>query len=378
MRTLTKLVCAVLLVMQLHGIAYAAPAPEAAGQKTNMFYVVAAHPDDEPNIWSLITTLDPTTYVVFVNLTRGEGTVSCATAGQSKNDPYMTEELTFVEGFEATGPQPATGPYKYQGPDSPEGVDEDNLGETHPYGFPWTGQGSEECKRARVASWHWFMDDMHGLDGSGTSFEIGTDPWLDDDYQGDLCAPGGRGQGEAGPFEKELGCADVWADDQGARISFDLGNAETITHPDGTWSYKDPLFSTEHVISALELVRNSRTKWGLPVLPEIGMASASGFYDADDCGPAKDDNPDHKAVQDALLNHDFGAGPQYQGVVCPHDRSGGLPAEARVLRPDLLVEMQLVDPVTEERLGPFNKHYGWLFSTYMYFKSTETYFKAFD
>ena len=384
MKSLKGAVCALLLLTQLHGPAAAAPMEQAATTKTDVFYVVAAHPDDEPNIWSLINSLDPSTYVVFIDLTRGEGTVSCLRREDAKDEPHATEkvvagevelELTFVEGFEATGSQPATGPYKYQGPNSP--VDEDDKGEKHPYGSPWTGQGSEECKRARIASWHWFMDAMHHLDGSGTSFEIGDDPWLDDDYRLE-CPPGVQGNGHGRPVEKEIGCADVWADENGARISFDLGNTNAIPQADGSWGFGEPLFGTEEVIAAIETVRDSREDWGIPNLPERGIATASGHYDGDDCGPATDKNPDHRLVQDVFLNHDFGAGPQYIGMVCPHDRLGEHPTVAHVLPPDQLVQMQIVDPVTEDRIGPFNKYYGWLFSTYMYFKSTETYTKVFD
>lgn len=392
MRKITLLLAALLVALCVAQPAVAYPIEL---EKTKMFYVVAAHPDDEPNIWSMIQSLDPWTYTVFVNFTRGEGTASCMRKEDAQNGTYATEELEFVEGFDAAiNGEVAWGPYKYQGPNSP--VDELNEGETRPIIDPWEGQGSKECKKARVASWHWFMDDMHELDGSGTSFEIGAgnNPWADDDFMGEFCPevdghpspdhtthPGNDPKDKhtvAPLWDPALGCVEVWADEHGARVSFDLGNTNSIPLPDGSWTFDEGLFDEHDVVAAIQLVLEGGADWGISDLPKAGMASASGYEDEAHC-PFHDKNPDHLAVQKAVMHRDFNVGPQCQGMVCHADASyAGAVIEPRVMRPDTLFLSQWVDPRDDMRIGPFNKHYGWLFSTYVYFKSAETYLRVFD
>ena len=368
MKPILGALVALLTMAQMAAPAKAAlPAQESLG-KAELFYVIGAHPDDEPNVWGLVEDLSPSTYMVFVILTQGEGTSSCMKESEALSGNHVTEEVPigFTEGVEESmGSEPATGPYKYQGPNSP--VDEEDKGEREPLGNPWVGQGKEACKRARVASWHWFLDDMHKLDGSGTDLEISGDPIQDDDYQGVHCDRTVAGSGN--PV-----CAQVWADDLGARVAFDLGN--TFFVPGSEDQFADPLFGPEDVIEALTVLREQRSAWGIPALPETGMTSAAGYYEGDQC--FEDGNPDHKIVQDVLSTHDFGAGPQYGPLICQWDSYGGGHKEEHPLTPTTLFDMQLVDPLTEDRSTPFNENYGWLFSTYMYIRGYDSYFKNFD
>ena len=360
--TWAALACAALAALTRPALALTAP-PET--EKSDMFYFVGAHPDDEINSWSLAAAQDDSTYMVMATLTQGEGTTSCLRAEDAKNGAHATEDLTFVEGFEGSVGEPASGPHKYQGPNSHVG--EDDMGEREPFGFPWKGQSTKACKDARIASWHWFLDDMFELDGTGTSFEIEDNPWKDDNYLGHLC-----GEDRS---DKRL-CADVWADEHGARVAFDLGNTLAIPNPDDAgWTYAPPLFDSQDVVDVLVSLRAQRAEWGIPELPEIGIGSASGFYDGDVC--AKDDNPDHFALQEALSTVDIGAGPQFGPIACEDQRGGGV-GLVEVLSPKTLLDLQWVDPQTDMRIGPFNVNYGWLFSTYMYAKSADTYFKVFD
>ena len=339
-------------------------------EKKDMLFVVSAHPDDEMNSWSMVeANLDKDTYGVFVIMTKGEGTTSCLEPDDphSWNGSHHTEAATFVEGIEANITSAAkTGPYKYQGPGSP--VRQEDKGERHPLGFPWEGQGSQACKDARVASWHWFLDDVHAKFGVGTSFQILEDPSSDDDYLGNVC----------GSTERADVCADVWANEHGARIAFDLGNTKAIPLEDGTWIAEEPLFTVDDVIESIQTLLAERGQWGLPDLPGAGMVSASTYYKGTGC--AEDTNPDHKLIQDAVHGFDFGMGPQYGPLLCELDPYGsGSDRENQVLSPQTLVEIQYVDPVTESRAGSLlNENYGWLFPTYLYTKSAEQYFKRFD
>lgn len=358
----------------------AAPAGAQATAPTEMFYAVVAHPDDEAHSWGFIEKIESEglepdgvpaafsksgTYTVFVTLTHGEGTTSCWTADDAAvSGSQLGEEGFWVEGFDSG--ETRTGPYKYQGPDSPVG--EPDLSERHPLGDPWQGMDTQACKDARIASWHWFLDDMNELDGSGTDMDIVDDPRLDDDYVGLMCEPGHQGRGRGRPLSKQVGCADVWANEEGARVAFDLGNC--CSRRDGSIPPSD--FTEEKAVAALTLLRDRRAEWGLPVLPQRGIFAAVGYCtynDPENPDPTLlGDHPDHVLVSDTIFQNDLGMGTRY-GIVydCPSDNF--LSADERlVIPPDpaTLFFMDYVEPVTEKRAGPFNINYGWLFATYYF------------
>lgn len=397
---LKKALGAVLLATLL--LSFSGPAraleQETGNQKSSMFYVVVPHPDDEGAGWSMITDHSDD-YVVMVTMTRGEGTIFCRTPDESSHRPNKLvvegheagtvdlQNATVVEGFQV-GTGYRSGPFGYQGAASPVG--EPNQGERHPLGYPWVGQGSEECKRARLASWHWFLDDMHERDGSTTSMEVEEDPWEDDDYQGIFCPPGHQGEGDGRPIATRVGCADVWADDQGARVAFDLGNGDPDYHFDdesGKWvapdgeqlSFPAAAFEVEHVVAALTTLREDRASWGIPTLPEEGMLVAADAYSGEDQTCFPDAHPDHRIVQEALRFNDLGAGPQYGVARCPqHPFTQG--AETVTLPADAAgtILVNLIDPVTEERLGEGVRNYGWVLGTYGFGMSSSFYWKVYN
>ena len=368
-------------------LSFAAPARATSlidvTPKDSMFYAVMAHPDDEYHAWSMIQARSDE-YVVFVTMTQGEGTFNCRTPE------------------EATEDNKRGGPYSYQGPGSPVG--EPNLGERAPLGNPWVGQHSDACKRARIASWHWFLDDMNAADGSGTSFDIVEDPWLDDDYQGRFCPPGHQGQGAGQPIEKRVGCADVWANEEGARIAFDLGNGDPSFDYNGGFDEKDfppSTFGREEVGFALAKLRSERTSWGMPALPETGMLASLAWNPVEPTAPQTKpcdgtfgyEHPDHRVVTEALRFDDQGAGPQYGPVMC--DASPyleGTQLEAHATDPASLVAANNVDFVTNQRIGPLTVNYGWLngpdrslpgqlqysVTSFGWYKSADLYWKVYD
>ena len=318
-----------------------------AAPKTKMAYAVSAHPDDELPAWGAIERR-PDVYTVFVILTKGEGTFSCKTLEESlpnDDEGLGFEDVTMAEGLLGhSGRSPWDGAYRYQGPDSPAG--QPDKGERHPLGYPWVGRGTQACADARVASWHWFLDGMASIDPTLANMAIAGDPYLDDDYVGETC-------------EEPVGCVEVWANDDGARVVFDFGDGGLVDQTD------DPLLAHE-VTSALQTLRARRGVWGLPELPEAGVIAAVYYYDGSN--PVCDyyDHRDHGAVAEALYETDQHAGPQ-TGPACIADpRFVEAPAPAIRTRPDTLALANLVDPVTERRIGPYVVNYGWLFDTYQF------------
>jgi hypothetical protein len=281
----------------------------------------------------------------MVIMTQGEQTVFCKSAEESQptRDPEGANG-TVLEGFSEGD---AEGPYGYQGPGSPVGEPDKN--ERHPLGNPWKGQGSSACKAARVASWHWFLDEMAATDGGLPDFGVADDPEADDSYKGRFCGDG-------------VGCAKVWATSEGARVAFDLGDRgfPFANNP-------DPLTAAK-VTAAFQVLRRNRAAWGLRVLPEAGVLANTYYY----TGPAipgvcgNNDHPDHGAVLSAIYETDQGAGPQF-GPTCPLDeRYLESPGPELAQNPVTMVRSMLINPVTEDRIGPYVRNYGWLYATYTF------------
>lgn len=362
--------------------------PTAEGDGRSMFYFVGAHPDDEIVTWQLVDEFQEH-YPVFVTVTRGERGASCLTAEQAKSYPHSGRD-DVVSGATAWGP------YAYEGPGSPVG--ERDEGERRPFGDPWVGQGTRACGDAKLASWHWFLDAMAGIgtnrtrlrEGSGLpDFGIGADPvgdpYADDDYQGRFCrgyipSPDGRG----------AGCVDVWADDVGARVAFDLGDGGWP--PGGGPPYRDAHpFTEADVVAAVEALRRNRDRWGISELPEAGILATASACDPDEADrddvKATDDgwHIDHETVNDAVYGHDFGMGRQY-GAVCDGTQQlfpdGNAPVGDHRFRdhpgiaqqpdPDTWWQLNAVEPQPgpepdapresgwNRRVGPVQVNYGWI------------------
>lgn len=351
----------------LVGAALAPPAGarEALLPKAEQFYVVVAHPDDETSGWSYLEQLPTDTYLVFVQITRGEGTDSCLPPEQSSNTPGTdalapTDLGTFGRNFgQPTGTaEISNGPYKYEGPNSPVG--EPDKGERHPLGNPWVGQGTEACADARIASWHWFLDGQFRLDGIGTDLGIVNDPEQDDDYKGRFCPPGHQGHGGGQPIDKQIGCAQVWANELGARVVYDLGDQGFV---DG--ELQPTRFTGEQVVAALQTTRASRSEWSMPVLPESGVLSPNVYGDGQSCDRFA--GSDHDVINQAIRHTDLGL-PIRAGVMyCSTDALGeGASVRQLIQSPMSAVGWSLMNPVTGQRLGPAVVNYGWVIRDYMF------------
>lgn len=280
-----------------------------ATTKLQLQYIVTAHPDDELAAWSLIER-SPANYPVFIVLTRGEETGFCTPGG-------------------ASGLQ--TG-----------------RGEAAPVGNPYVGKWTTACKRARLGSWHAFLDSMATMDR-----ELPRAPGLRGTFTGDGLA------GSRAPSRSDEGRVvesrsfRVWANEKGARVAFDLGDGD-LTPEEVTW--------------AIQTVRKNRGSL-FPKLPEYGVIAAS-YRNAD---PRCEiyDHPDHRAVHVAVFRTDQGTpGPQW-GRTCIHDPdvAGGRINEidADVYEFLMGVDAPAIDPTRypdARRTGAFQVHYGWLAGQY--------------
>ena len=346
------------------------PASAQVLAKDQQFYVVLAHGDDETAGWSYLEQLPKTTYTTFVLVTRGEGTNSCVTPEEAKSqagtDLLAPSNIgTFGSQFELpTGTlEVSSGPYKYEGRDSPVG--EPDKGERHPLGYPWVGQGSDACGDARIASWHWFLDEQFRIDGIGTDLAVAGDPEDDDDYKGTFCPSGHQGRGRGQPLDKQIGCARVWSDELGARVVYDLGDSRFM---DGT--YYPSVFTADQVTAALQATRENRAKWGIPTLPETGVLTPNIYGDGTSC--KKSHSFDHDVVNQAIRHQDQGLPLRAGRMACAKDALGaGATVRHLVENPASLVARNLIDPVTGTRFGPALVNYGWLISDYMFFGCLE-------
>ena len=364
--TLERLVAAATTVLLIASMASApAMAAQSETSKTEQFYIAVAHPDDETTGWSYLEQLPKETYTVFVLMTRGEATDSCLPPQEAHNRPGSdalapTNLGTFGMNFgQPTGTrEDSSGPYKYEGPDSP--VDEPNKQERHPLGYPWVGQRTEACAEARIASWHWFLDEQFRIDGIGTDLAVENDPEVDDDYQGQFCPAGYQGRGEGQPVEKQIGCAQVWANELGARVVYDLGDQGYV---DG--AFLPTRFTTEQVTAALQTTRQSRADWGIPELPETGVMTPNLYGDGDRC--TRQAGSDHDVVNRAIRFTDQGL-PLRAGVMaCQSDNLGdGTDVRQLVQSPTSAVAWSLMNPATGDRIGPALVNYGWVISDYLF------------
>lgn len=371
-------VAAATFSVPVHGVAN----PVVASLKSQQSYVLAGHPDDPVPHWAWIEQRPATDYLVFVSITRNEGTLACVSSEDAEHDTRASDDVVvnsepnqFVSQlYPATG-QPwvapyresfSTGPYRYEGPESPVG--QPDRGERHPYGFPWTGQGSEGCARAQVATWHWFLDEAHLIDGSGTTMLI-DDPWTDDDFQGRHCfKPDAMVRDQWPPRRLREVCAEVWANGESARVFFDLPDVHSHMSEDGTQSYSDLTFGPEAVKEVLEFVRQSRRAWGMPVLPEAGILGVGSYGDGNPCRTGA--STVHKPILDLLRWEDLDIGEQAGPLACEDDPygDGGDVEEISFtsMNPATLVAWNVVDPATGTRLGPLVKNFGWLLPNYVF------------
>ena len=104
-------------------------------------YIVAAHPDDEYSLWSLVTG-STGNYKVLIYLTHGEQTSACMSA---------SETTSF-------------GPYWYQGPSSPVGQPNYSEINARGTGTSWAGRWTTTCRDARRRGTQAFYNDKAATD----------------------------------------------------------------------------------------------------------------------------------------------------------------------------------------------------------------------
>jgi hypothetical protein len=387
--------CAAALSVTTTAVVASPGATAGTTAKTGIFYVISAHPDDFVPTYAFLEQMIPSSaYVVNLAVTQGDGTDSCKKATEARNHPaggivpgtvqtavpptaWLANtglvdigpgSVQAIAGDQLWALSPGTevpvaaprvfdhedsnGPFKYEGPDSP--VSEPDEGERHPYGFPWVGQNTTACADANIASMHWMLDDMHGLDGTGTDMEVTGDPRADDDYVGLKCPPGQRGQGSA----DRTHCADVWANDEGARVVFHLVDSPYL---DG---YSPSAFDRQDVDDVIAFARANRRAWGMPDLPELGAFTPAGYCEREVRGTLVKDNPDHQLVSDAVR---YGSlQPNWGIATCESEYYEGAERITLTQDPDTLLKMNWIDPQTNRRVGPTVVDYGWLVPEYYY------------
>lgn len=280
------------------------PEPELevmeATTKRQIQYVVISHPDDEVGSWSMIQR-STDNYPVFVLLTRGEETGHCA-------DPSGGYEPTLAGG------QPS--------------------GELAPSPWP-TGRWTNSCTRARLGSWHRFLDAQADIDST-------LDRRAEMVAHGQLRAA--IEPGDPTPIRVDQGASrttdyyDLWVGPRSARMVFDLGDGD---------------LTTDEVVWAVRTARRTRLAL-FPLTSEYGAIGAS-FYNASYPDCFRYEHRDHRAVHVALWNTDLGLRAQW-GRTCASDPDANRTDE---------IDRDVYDytfgvEADGYRSGSFQQHYGWL------------------
>lgn len=272
-------------------------------------YVVTPHPDDEFEAWSMVD--ESLHYTVFILLTRGENSGFCNGAGIS----------TEVVGDQA------------------------RLAERIPFPQPFQGPG-QVCAQQRIDAWSSFLNEMSSADSAVDlptylgEFNTAIDPnrFIPSRLSGGLRVPATNYQ--------------LWVGPKTARFVFDLGDGD---------------LSENEVIWAIDRVRELRSKV-LPVQAE-DSAIAAAYYNDRFSGGVTYVHPDHAAVQDALLDHDFGLPRGQYGRTVPGDpdRTITLSIQPSVYCAAMCVAPGPIDPTTNPnalRSGFLQRNYGWLAPAY--------------
>ncbi|WP_432536276.1 hypothetical protein [Kineococcus arenarius] len=308
---------AVVVAALLTACTPAATEPSPAATAGALDLVVAPHPDDELEAWSLLAE-EPGAYTVFVTLTLGEATVNCAPAEAAR---------------------------------STQGA----WGETVPAPPP-QGPGTDSCKQARTASWNAFLDAA-----------AGTDPHLP--------VLGGV---PADSLELAGHPARVWVTDGGARVAVDGGDGELTA--DGVAEAVEAVLDLRgEQLPDLPLRRVLGASYANDA-PDAGANQAAegtctGQPCEGDARYAEYEHPDHWAVREALLTHGFGARDGTCVATWPSDpaatRTAAVPEATYEALTGLGGRLDPDDPQSLARQGSFQRAYGWLAFPQTYWPQTE-------
>ncbi len=321
-----RLSCLLAAILAVGGTFVTVDTAEAAGTQNS--YVAMPHPDDEWESWSLIYG-STSNYKVFIYMTQGEQSSACLRTNQTSS----------------------AGPYWYQGPSSPVG--QPNYGETLPAAPPWStsgGQFSAACKTSRKVSTRQFLNDRASKDSAIPSFSSTESSAIC--FSGNTLAGVPPRRDDAGTLITS-NCATYFSSTNGygKLIFFDLGDGD-LTKEEVQW--------------AITKVKSNKSSFGIPTLPDVNAIGAfrnSGVYS----GCAVYNHADHVAIHQGLWNYDMDMGRQY-GRTCSTD-----PDVAAGGRTGVIPSAQQSDNIAmsgNTRVGPLQKIYAWLASTY--FDSTFT------
>ncbi|WP_337063439.1 hypothetical protein [Kineococcus sp. G2] len=295
----------------------ASPGPVRTVDGGALDLVVAPHPDDELEAWSLLAE-EPGAYTVFVTLTLGEATANC--------DPVEVERTTQTAWGEIAPASPPQGP------------------------------GTDSCKEARTASWNAFLDAA-----------AETDPHL----------PVLAGV-PAEPLELAGHPARVWVADGGARVAVDGGDGELTA--DGIAEVVRAVLALRGGrLPDLPLRRVVGASYANDA-PDAGVNRAADGTCTDrpcegDPRYAEYEHPDHWAVREALLTRDVGAQRGTCVATWPSDpaatRTASVPVATYEALTGLGERVDPDDPQSLAREGSFQRAYGWLAFPETYWPQTE-------
>ena len=297
----------VALVLATVSLGLAPTSAHAVGPK-QVSYILAPHPDDEFQSWSLVEN-SPDNYKVFITATRGEETSLCEPGNYNA-------ALQASLGETAQSPSPA-------------------------------GRWTTSCVAARQESQIRFLTQMSSADASipgsfGTKATVG--PFAANGAS--LC----RSDNGVNSCSAAQRTADVWIDSQGrgAVVSFDLGDGD---------------LNAAEVAWTVATVRDNRGALGInSSLPNFNVVGAfSNTTTACVAYP----HVDHRAVHQALWNTDFGFRWQ-AAATCAGDpdqsRAGTVSANA--VQSAFAMSGSDQDSLSANRLGAHVKQYGWLAGDY--------------
>ncbi len=292
------------------------PVPAAQAAPRQISYVVAPHPDDEYQMWSLIEHSSDNYKVVLV-MTQGEESGYCQSAAQ----------------IAASGVR--QGAYGYQGANSPVG--QPDLGEVHP-GNPWAGKWTSSCTLARRQSTIRFWNARADRDGAVPRFSDSSSTMTLSSSTYGTPSDGEPTRRDDGTFYSSRSVRiHAATNGMGRLIFFHLGDQD-LRATEVTW--------------ALNAVRDNKAAFGLPNLPDYNVlgAFANDRYGSCDFY----NHPDHMAVHSALRSYAW-SGPQL-GRTCPTD-----PYRSKFAEVDTAVHDENFGlGVNNFRSGIFQHHFGWL------------------
>ncbi|MFZ1323995.1 MAG: hypothetical protein WAQ57_02430 [Candidatus Saccharimonadales bacterium] len=299
-------------------IGLATQAFSRAASPTKISWVVVPHEDDELEAWSMIQDT-PGDYKLFIYLTRGEETGYCSS---------NLSGLNTTKGELAPSPIP---------------------------GSKWT----QSCETARISSTLNFFSQMNNTDATLPSDPVfykqsvqfpanGVNVQRCDNHNGtQLPVCGGTAITDRSALVYSGGT-------YGRFIFFNLGDGD-VTKEEAKW--------------AIDIVMNNKTTLGVPTnISSSNLLGASFSNMKTTTSVCKQyAHADHRAVHDALWNHNFTAFSGYQAAAtCAADTDASLHKSISDARWNDAFGLY----TNGTAYGAYHKHYGWLWPNLYSFDAT--------